>query len=685
MRVHELAARLEAKCNGHGWQAKCPAHEDHTPSLSISEGHDGRILLKCFAGCPTESIVAALGLELRDLFVDNGTNEPAVTYDYVDESGTLLFQVCRFIPKAFKQRRPDGTGWAWKLDGVRRVLYRLPQLRAAVAAGKRVFVVEGEKDVHALEALGKVATTNPSGAGKWRPEYSEMLKGADVVIVADKDDPGRTHARDVAKALRGSAAKVVVVEPAVGKDVSDHVAAGRKLGELVPVTLTAPETTDHRTPWEHAQSAPDFLAVVEEELDFLEDRILARGAITEWFSPRGLGKTHAGHAIAVKLARGGRRVLLLDRDNSPREVRRRLKGWAAATTPTLHVLTRDQAPPLTDTTAWASFPVDTYDVVVVDSLDATTEGVGEQDSSRPSRALATLLDIARRPNGPAVLTLGNTVKSAAHSRGSGVVEDRADIVYEVRDATDLRPTGTKPWWEELPKAGAEAWAERASRRKRRDTYRLAMVPTKFRVGEEPDPFVLEIDLGGEPWTLREVTDELARTGEQALAAAAEATQAQLDEAARVLRDHVEAGDQPNRETAQKILMGEGLTLHAARDLIKVREGTDWRTVELKEQKGKPRVLMPTGESTTALTEIPPRDNPDGTRANEGDSRQASDTKARRECPEITLTPQGVPRVGISVSPVSLPRTCPKGHAMEPLGSGWICYVCYPAARPEAAA
>src|SRR5439155_24452338 len=132
------------------------------------------------------------------------------------------------------------------------------------------------------------------------------------------------------------------------------------------------------------------------------------------------------------------------------------------------------------------------------------------DSGKSSLALAPLVDVAPRDGGPAVLVLGNTVRTGLHSRGSGVVEDRADIVYEVRDATGWVPAGTKNWWEELPAAGARAWAERATRRQKRERIRLAFIPTKFRVGEEPEPFVYEIDFTNEPWSTREVTDEIDR-------------------------------------------------------------------------------------------------------------------------------------------------------------------------------
>jgi hypothetical protein len=174
-----------------GWC--CPAHDDDQPSLSVSEGKDGRVLLHCHAGCATQEIVEAAGLEWRDLFSENGdrrATEIVATYDYADEQDTLVFQVVRFHPKTFRQRRPDGDGWTWSLAGVRRMIYRLPRVLDAVRDGRRVFIVEGEKDVHALQAAGEVATCNPGGAGKWRDEYAASLAGASVVVVAIKTNRG---------------------------------------------------------------------------------------------------------------------------------------------------------------------------------------------------------------------------------------------------------------------------------------------------------------------------------------------------------------------------------------------------------------------------------------------------------------------------------------------------------------
>lgn len=217
-------------------EAQCPSHDDRQPSLSVSRGEKG-VLLHCQAGCETADVVAALGLTMSDLFDEpstngNGHREVVAAYDYVDEEGRPLFGVARLPGKDFRQRRPDGS---WGIKGVRRVLYRLPQVIDAVKAGKTVWIAEGEKDVHALEAAGQVATTNPGGAGKWRAEYGEHLRDARVAILADKDAPGRKHARQVAASLAGVARQVKVGQCPDHKDIADHLAAGRKLSDIVPL------------------------------------------------------------------------------------------------------------------------------------------------------------------------------------------------------------------------------------------------------------------------------------------------------------------------------------------------------------------------------------------------------------------------------------------------------------------
>jgi hypothetical protein len=352
-------------------------------------------------------------------------------------------------------------------------------------------------------------------------------------------------------------------------------------------------------PWSAAVGAPAFLSSEEEGPDFLEPRLLALGAITEIFSPRGLGKTLVGQSLAVKLARSGARVLYLDRDNPRREVKKRLKYWGAGDTPALKIMTREDVPPLTNVAAWQSFPFADYDVVVLDSLDAASEGVGEQDSAKPSKAIAPLLDIAHRENGPAVLVLGNCIKSGAHSRGSGVIEDRADIVFEVRDATSFRPSGEKPWVEELPPADAGSWMSRSLRRKQREKYRLAFIATKFRVGEEPDPFILEIDLTTDPWSVLDVTDAVDREGkevrEQRAREKAETARGAREALVAEIRRRHQANEVPMLKDKQAIpfLTALGLRRNAARELLNDPQGL-WELRKLEGVKGHPVcILLPT--------------------------------------------------------------------------------------------
>jgi hypothetical protein len=237
---------------GDGWQARCAAHDDGRASLSVTAGGDGKIVIHCHAGCQPQSIVAALGLTLADLFPDNpernGNGKRIVaTYDYRDADGGLRFQVCRMEPKDFRQRRPDGKGdWIWDMTGIQRVIYRLPEVRESVARGIPLIICEGEKDADALAESGFETTCNVGGAGKWRPEYSDELAGADVAIIADKDAAGRKHAQAVAESLLGKARIVRVLElPDVAgkpvKDAFDFFAAGGTAEQLRAIIEAAPE------------------------------------------------------------------------------------------------------------------------------------------------------------------------------------------------------------------------------------------------------------------------------------------------------------------------------------------------------------------------------------------------------------------------------------------------------------
>lgn len=203
----------------------CCAHEDNQASLSLFRGKK-RWFLKCHAGCSWERVMSAAGITQDELQVLMGEEVAAPfdiaaqvkyekhksekkakrviahTFDYTDEDGNLLFQVCRTEPKGFFQRRPDGVGgWLGDTKGVRKTIYRLPRI-VRLLAGSLVLVTEGELCVHAAEELGFCATTSPGGSSAWRDEYSIPLRIHRVAVLYDNDAPGIKYGCSVVASLR---------------------------------------------------------------------------------------------------------------------------------------------------------------------------------------------------------------------------------------------------------------------------------------------------------------------------------------------------------------------------------------------------------------------------------------------------------------------------------------------------
>jgi hypothetical protein len=335
------------------WEARCPAHEDARASLSVSANGEGVVLLHCHAGCEPQDIVRDLELSMADLFPANtqADRKPriAAEYSYADETGIELFQVVRFEPKDFRQRHRGPTGeWVWKM-GARRVPYRLPELVAACAAGKTVWVVEGEKDVETLRGLGLTATCNPGGAGKWRPEYAAHFKGAAAVhIIPDDDAPGREHAAAVATALASTVKTVKVVRLPSGKDATDWVRGGgtaEQLGALAAKVVTprvARSLAELALPLsiEMLRAAPPPRQYLIYGVD--GRGVMPRGRVGMLGAPGGTGKSKAVIGLSIAVAMGGRwfgawpcergRVLLVlaeeDRDETLRRLHYALSGFS---------------------------------------------------------------------------------------------------------------------------------------------------------------------------------------------------------------------------------------------------------------------------------------------------------------------------------------------------------------------
>lgn len=224
--------------------AWCPFHPDgqgkppHQPNLYVNP-KKGFICHACGEKGSLMKLAKHLGIE-----VTPSADEFEATYDYQDEGGRLLFQVVRLPGKDFPCRRPDPNKkgcWIWSMKGVRRVLYRLPELIASPEMV--VFMVEGEKDTDRLHREGLLATTNPWGAGNWKEAYSSTLKDRDIVILPDNDDKGEKHAVKVAKSLHKKAKSVKIVElPGLEEhgDVSDWLDSGHPIEDLLALVDKAP-------------------------------------------------------------------------------------------------------------------------------------------------------------------------------------------------------------------------------------------------------------------------------------------------------------------------------------------------------------------------------------------------------------------------------------------------------------
>jgi len=449
MTEHEILSHFQkVKKNGKGWVALCPAHEDRNPSLSITET-DGKWLLHCHAGCEYEAVVDAAGL--REAFTVTSKTGPQIVaeYDYVDEAGKQLYQVVRYAPKDFRQRRRVNGEWVWKLENTRRVLYRLPEVLAAVAAGSTVYVVEGEKDVHALEHVGAVATCNAGGAGKWRDEYSATLAGAPVIIIADKDEPGRKHAAAVAASVRSHAASVAIVEAAEGKDAADHLRAGKTLQEFVPVADAAP------APRIRTYSLPELAAMEPEHVDWVWSPYVGAGEVASCEGPPKSGKSTFIRKLCAHVVTGrpflGEPVkqgpVLYCTEERGGTTREGFERAGALELADLHVLFRHEARGM----EWAE-TVDQIDahcrrlgavLVVVDTLSkwAGLRGEEEQAAGFAMEAVGQLQYLAASSK-VAVIVVRHERKSGGATgeagRGSSAFAGDFDTITSIRKVTGER-------------------------------------------------------------------------------------------------------------------------------------------------------------------------------------------------------------------------------------------------------
>jgi hypothetical protein len=318
-----------------GFTALCPAHEDKNPSLLIGfiptvDGAKARI--KCLAGCEWASIIAAAGLEKKEIFfssnghrktekppltpktgnepekrafVDIDFDHPTAIYSYTDESGQELYQNCRYetdklgnrlSKKTFRQRHKVGEAWAYSLNGCRRVPYNF---QALVTEPNAIWDCEGEKDAETLKSLGLVATsTNKECFG----ELHKFCLGKVVIVCEDNDEPGRKKAEEKAEAYWNAGAETVKVltfrDMPEKSDVTDWINSNPQDNDVFALSTKIYDIE----PYNPLQSVTiDFMREVTPRKPLIEidgRNALPTGNIGGIVAGIGQGKSHFAEIIA---------------------------------------------------------------------------------------------------------------------------------------------------------------------------------------------------------------------------------------------------------------------------------------------------------------------------------------------------------------------------------------------------
>lgn len=295
--LHEHGSRVRPGAGGTRAEAQCPHHEDRNASMSVAELGD-RAVMFCHAGCDTRDIVADLGLTMADLY-----DERSATYRYGD--GRVVRRSYDSVgKKQFQQSGASATS----------TLYHADRL-AAVEPGRTVFLVEGEADVHAIEAAGGVATTAPQGASSFHKADVTPLAGLWVTAVVDRDEAGDKWAAQVADKLDGVAGRYRFVRAVEGKDASEHIAAGHSLGDFAPYTPPAsgPTYGDVAALLDGTMPTPP-----ETDVMFRDDGVamLYSGKVNVLFGDSESGKTWIALAALAEVLGSGGRVAVIDLDHN---------------------------------------------------------------------------------------------------------------------------------------------------------------------------------------------------------------------------------------------------------------------------------------------------------------------------------------------------------------------------------
>ncbi|MEN3791835.1 AAA family ATPase [Fulvimarina sp. MAC3] len=378
-------------------------------------------------------------------------------YRYEDEAGERVFEAVRMEGrdpdtnqriKVFFQRKDENT---YGVKGCRVVPYRLPELMEAIAQERPVFVVEGEKDVDRLAKLGVVATCNSEGAGKWKPQHSEFLEGADVVILPDNDEPGQKHAQTVARSLKAKAARIRIAElpdlPNKG-DVSDWLAKGNTVERLYEIVESASD-------WQPASTLGLVWMGEQNKLPprkWLVKGLLGEGELSVMYAPSGGGKSFVALDLGARIAAGldwyDHRVtpsaVLYVAGEGATGFRQRMTAWQdrngvdelpfVMMPRAIDLFSKDNksidliGDAMTEIQERAGLPVR---LIVLDTLSRMMHG-GVDSEPRDMKIFLEHVEALRQATGAHILIIHHTGKETDRGmRGSSMLRDFADTVLAI--------------------------------------------------------------------------------------------------------------------------------------------------------------------------------------------------------------------------------------------------------------
>ena len=417
---------------------------------------------------------------------NNTRQKEVAAYQYVTADGEPIFEVVRFEPKTFRQCRTDENGKRiWSMKGVQAVLYRLPEVLAAVKAGEPVYIVEGEKSADKLADLGLTATCSPGGANKWRVEYNRALTGADVIILPDNDEPGQKHGKAVKKALTGVAKRIRVLTlpdlPPKG-DVFDWLADGGSI-EALRVLVDGTREIGEGEPPPLPVVWLDDIEINLSSKDFVQGLLLERSSVVV-YGESSAGKMFWTTDLALHVAAGqawnGRRVdqggvvycLLEGSDGFNYRAKawrqKQIKDGADATVrlpfvsvpKSLDLLNPDADTPdlIVTVNSLAKQMAVPLKLVVVDTLSRALAG-GNENDSMDMGALVKNMDRIRAETGACVLFVHHSGKDQAKgARGHSLLRAALDTEIEVKvdHDTEVR-TATVEKQRDMPRGAAFAF------------------------------------------------------------------------------------------------------------------------------------------------------------------------------------------------------------------------------------